>query len=454
MIAAVEDPSACTKCGKPEPRQDEDVLDTWFSSALWPFATLGWPEETVDLQKFYPTSVLVTARDIINLWVGRMIVTGLQFRGENPFRKVVINPTLLDDEGSRQSKSKGTGVDPLVLLEKYGADPLRFALAWLTTGTQDIKFGDKFSIQRVEMSRNFVTKLWNAARYVAAKMEKTKSASPLRQAPGKPDDPIEDRWILSRRHWAVEQVTDALERFDFGGAAQVLYSFVWDDFCDWYIELSKRRADEPAAVGTLHEVLRSVIRLLHPLMPFVTEEIWQRLGEDGSISKAEWPAPGSRDADLERRMDLLFQVVRGVREMRNRNHIPDRQPLPLIVCVRDEETGEILRGGSDVIRSQARIDKLDVGVGLSKPKAAVAFAHERFTAYIPLAPKDLEAERERTRKERSKTESDLERKRKQLANPRFQEARPDLAAQIEAQVADLDEKLQELDGQLKELETQ
>ena len=191
VMAATETPSKCQECDSTKLRQDEDVLDTWFSSALWPFATLGWPEETASLEKFYPTQVLVTGRDIINLWVGRMIFAGLEFRGEKPFTDVLIHATLMDDQGQRQQKAKGTGVNPLELIDKYGADPLRFALAWLTTGTQDLKFGKGMSVQRVEMSRNFLTKLWNACRFVAQK-----GSSP--GAPGKLEA-VEDRWILSRQ---------------------------------------------------------------------------------------------------------------------------------------------------------------------------------------------------------------------------------------------------------------
>jgi valyl-tRNA synthetase len=447
-VAAVEDPAACPTCGDRALKQDENVLDTWFSSALWPFATLGWPDETPDLEKFYPTQVLVTSRDIINLWVARMIVTGLEFRGEKPFSDVIIHATLMDDEGKRMSKSKGTGVDPLELIDVYGADPLRFALALITTGTQDFKFGKKFSKERVEMSRNFVTKLWNASRYVASKVGDAPAKAPKE---GLND---EDRWILSRLSTTVGRVTDALDRYEFGEAAELLYKFVWDDFCDWYIELSKRRADAPAVRQTLAFALDQTLRILHPFIPFVTEEIWQKLGRKQPLMTSAWPEadPAARDEGLEERMGLVFDAVRAVRDIRNRNTIPPKVALSAVISAKDDATAALLRAGAGIVRSQANADEVSVGVGFSKPKFAGTAACGRFTVYVPLEGKiDPKAEAERTRKELESTRKQAEQAERQLSNEEFRKRKPEMAAEIATKLDALRSKIADLETHLREL---
>src|SRR5262249_36557850 len=250
VIAAVDTPTQCPTCSSGDLRQDSDVLDTWFSSALWPFATLGWPEETPDLKKFYPTQVLVTDRGIINLWVARMIMMGLEFRGKEPFTDVIIHATIMDDAGQRMSKSKGTGVDPLILLEKFGADALRLALALSSTGTHDFRFGKSLSEKRAEQARNFITKLWNATRYVATSAP---DAGP--GLPPEKDWKLEDRWIASHLNRTIQVVSESLQSYEFGRAANELYSFVWDDFCSWYIELTKKRLSEDTARRMLRHVI-------------------------------------------------------------------------------------------------------------------------------------------------------------------------------------------------------
>ena len=446
--AATETPAACAACGDAALAQDEDVLDTWFSSALWPFATLGWPDETPDLEKFYPTQVLVTSRDIINLWVGRMIVSGLEFRGEKPFSDVIIHATLMDDEGRRMSKSKGTGVDPLEAIDAHGADPLRFALALISTGTQDFKFGKRFSKERIEMSRNFVTKLWNASRYVASKIPAADAKAPLERRQD------EDRWILSRLSTTIARVTDALDRYEFGEAAEALYKFVWDDFCDWYIELSKRRTDDPVVQGTLASVLDKTLRVLHPFIPFVTEEIWQKLGRKQSLMTCAWPDAGEadRDAALESRMDLVFEAVRAVREIRNRNAIPPKTPLAAVLSAKDEATAALLRAGADIVRSQANVDEVSVGIGLPKPKFAGAVACGAFAVYVPLEGKiDVKAEVERSKKELENARGQAAQAEKQLGNEEFRKRKPEMAAEIAGKLEALRAKAAELEAHLREL---
>jgi valyl-tRNA synthetase len=447
-VASVDPVRKCPDCGVEGLRQDEDVLDTWFSSALWPFATLGWPEQTPELEKFYPTQVLVTGRDIINLWVARMAMTGLEFMKGLPFTDVVINSTIMDDEGKRMSKSKGTGVDPLELIEAYGADALRFALAWLTTGTQDLRFGKKFSKQRVEMCRNFVTKVWNAARYAASKIGDAPARAPSEGATE------EDRWILSRLAGTAAAVGEALDRYEFGDAAQQLYKFVWDDFCDWYIELSKRRADAPAARQTLHFVLDKTLRLLHPFLPFVTEEIWQKLGRKQPLMTcaATDPDHTMRNEALERRMDLVFEAVRAVREVRNRNGLSPKTALSATLSAKDEATAELLRVGLPIVKDQANAGEVGVGVDLPKPRFAAAVVGAAFTVFVPLEGMiDVAAETARTEKELEKARAQAEQYGRQLSNEAFRAKKPALAAEIETKQADLKDRIADLETHLKEL---
>ncbi|HXX39665.1 MAG TPA: valine--tRNA ligase [bacterium] len=347
VVASVAAPTNCPACGKRDLTQDPDILDTWFSSALWPFATLGWPRETEDLRYFYPTSALVTARDIIFLWVARMIMFGLEFMGDVPFRDVYINPTVLNIEGKRMSKSLGTGIDPLVLVDRYGADSLRFALINRCTGEQDLRFSEKM----VEDTRNFANKIWNAARFVRMAIgeeDPGSSSAPARTegctspwgaeaAPRRPSmaggRTLPDRWITCRFARMAKDVASALERYEFRDACASLYAFIWGEYCDWYVEMAKEnlRAEQAVADGTrrvLAGVLSETMVLLHPIMPFLTEEIWQALPHEGeTIMRAAWPVPeqGSArsdwvarlaDEEAEAAMAEIIGLVRAVRGMR------------------------------------------------------------------------------------------------------------------------------------------
>jgi valyl-tRNA synthetase len=345
MIASIERPASCPKCGGVDDMlagaalaraagpgsagrtftQDPDILDTWFSSALWPMATLGWPDETDDLRYFYPTNTLATARDIIFLWVARMIMFGLEFRGEVPFSDVYINPTVLNIEGRRMSKSLGTGLDPLDLIERYGADSLRFALINRCTGEQDLRFSEKM----VEDTRNFANKIWNAARLVRLHLERHDVPA------GRPRDvrTLPNRWILGRFARAAADVTAALETFEFSAGCRRLYEFIWNEFCDWYLEMAKvdlqmagngqSKPVEAAAGETRHVmswVLANTMALLHPVMPAITEEIWQALPHDGeTVMRTPWPdAPGewSDDAAAEGAMGEVMEITTAIRGLR------------------------------------------------------------------------------------------------------------------------------------------
>ena len=334
VVASKTAPARCPKCGETTLTQDPDVLDTWFSSALWPLGTLGWPAETADLGYFYPTSTLVTGRDIIFLWVARMTMFGLEFRGDVPFRDVYINPTVLNIEGKRMSKTMGTGTDPLLLVDRYGADSLRFALINRCSGEQDIRFSEKM----VEDTRNFANKIWNAARFVRMNLD---AAPPPPPIPGKASLGVADRWILSRLARTGAAVTGSLERFEFREACQHLYEFIWSEFCDWYVEMAKQDLREPemparpaVTRAVLSRTLAAAMTLLHPIMPSLTEEIWQALPHEGpTIMRAPWPAnlEAWLDPEAEREMGLVMDLVRTIRGMRADVGLPPSEPVPITV---------------------------------------------------------------------------------------------------------------------------
>jgi valyl-tRNA synthetase len=446
--AAVETPKACPTCGDEVLRQDPDVLDTWFSSGLWPFATLGWPEETADLKKFYPTQVLVTDRGIINLWVARMVMMGLEFRGREPFSDVIIHATIMDDAGQRMSKSKGTGVDPLILLEKYGADALRFALAMVSTGSQDFRFGKNLSVQRTEQARNFITKLWNACRYVATSAPDASSGLPAGW-----DRKLEDRWIVSRLNRTAQVVTGALEAYEFGRAANELYTFIWDDFCSWYIELTKKRVGEETARALLRHVAGVSLRLLHPVCPFVTEELSARLGGTSSLMRAEWPKAAAANPDLEARMAAAFEVVRGVREVRNRYGIAASEALPVAVSFRDPELRNALGGEvEEIVRRLGTVSAVDSGVNLERRPGSARWTGSDVSVYVGIAGKfDPAKEIARSEKEGAALEAQVVRTRAQLGNEAFRKAKPEMAAELEEKLKEMESKAAELKAHLAEL---
>ncbi|HKV43412.1 MAG TPA: valine--tRNA ligase [bacterium] len=334
VVATKTPPARCPKCAGTSLTQDPDVLDTWFSSALWPLATLGWPRETADLGYFYPTSTLVTARDIIFLWVARMIMFGLELRGEVPFRDVYINPTVLNIEGKRMSKTMGTGLDPLLLVDRYGADSLRFALINRCSGEQDLRFSE----QMVESTRNFANKIWNAARFVRMHLDEGPGSLEL---PARASLALTDRWILSRFARTAVAVTGSLERFEFREVCQHLYEFIWNEFCDWYVEMAKHDLREPPAAdhprvtrAVLSRTLSGTMQLLHPIMPSLTEEIWQALPHEGAtIMRAPWPTDLEMwiDPEAEDQLGLVMNLIRAVRGMRADAGVPAGDSVPLTV---------------------------------------------------------------------------------------------------------------------------
>ncbi len=384
--------------GKPLVRQDEDVLDTWASSWLWPFATLGWPDKTPDLARFYPTQFLSTAREIIYLWVARMVMAGyelldhLPVEQRCPFSTCYVHATVLDGKGRRMSKSAGNGIDPLDMIEKYGADAVRLSLLLLTREGQDVKLSE----DRFEMGKRFTNKVWNAARFVLQNLSAAGAGADLR-APLRPSE-LEDRWILSRLAHARDEVSAALEAYRFNDAANALYRFVWNDFCDWYLELVKSRLAEgeptrAAACGTLARVLDGTLRLLHPFTPFQTEVLWKALHEvRGEASpdllvRTPWPEAGTlaqRDEAAERELGVLQELVRAVRSVRALTTLGDRKPLVAVVSAPRAADREVLASSAARARALAVLSSLEVHERAERPPASAVGVAAGFEVFIPL----------------------------------------------------------------------
>ncbi len=409
--ASAEDLERCPKCGGPV-KQEEGVLDTWFSSALWPFATLGWPKETEDLQRFYPTDILFTARDILYLWVGRMIMMGLEFMKEVPFHKVYVHPTILTEEGKRMSKSLGTGIDPLQLVEKYGADAVRFGLAVQSTTGQDLRF----STNRIEMARTFCNKIWNAARFVLLNTTEADS-SPI----GKPTA-LFDRWVLSRLHRCIDEVTRALENYDFDSASLAIYNFFWDDFCDWYIEVAKKRIKEAIVRSLLQEVLDVSLRLLHPFMPHLTEEIWQKLPhKEESICLTPWPCKEDYplDEEAEERVRIIQELIKTVRNVLRMIGASSSFKPTLYIQYDSDVTSPLSREELDVIKSLCALKASKV-VDAPPQNKYVREKVGNLNLFIEVKElKYLMEEAERVEKQLKKVEEELKRVEAKLNNPEF-----------------------------------
>lgn len=418
-ICAKEDPLSCPKCKSQRIEQDPDVLDTWFSSALWPFSTLGWPENTPELKHFYPTSVLVTGRDIIFFWVARMIFMGLEFRGEVPFHKVMIHGLILDPLGRKMSKSLGNGVDPIEVIEKYGADSLRFMLITGNTPGNDLRF----HMEKLEAVRNFLNKIWNASRFVIMNL------SDYREKTGG-ELTLADRWILSRYEDTVESVTLSLKRFDLGEAGRLLYDFIWNEFCDWYIEMSKKRLydkENPegrrTAQSVLLKILEGTMRLLHPFMPFLTEEIWQNLPTSGkTIMLESYPqVSGYRNEEAEREMAVLMDVIRAVRNIRAEMNVAPGRKADIILVSADQEIRRILDQGAAEIKHLASCENITVLEKLEKdlPQSASAVLND-LIVYVPLRGLlDIEKELAKIRKEINNAMEEQKRLENKLNNPGF-----------------------------------
>ncbi len=431
IVVDRQTPHACPKCGSARLEQDPDTLDTWFSSALWPFSTLGWPDETAELKYFYPTNTLVTAYDIIFFWVARMIFSGCEQMGKAPFDTVLIHGLVRDAQGRKMSKSLGNGIDPLEIIDQYGADTLRFALATGNSPGNDMRFSD----EKVKASRNFANKIWNASRFLLMNLDESITEARLPAALE-----TEDKWVVSLYNTLVREVTDNLERFELGIAVQKLYDFIWDILCDWYIELCKTRLaaggeTAKAAQQVLVYVLGNTLKLLHPFMPFITEEIWQSLphaGEGPSIMVAKWPVYDEalsfarEEADFQKVMD----IIRAIRNQRAEMNIPPAKKAKVYI-----ETGEleVFRAGAPFLERLASAQSVEVGERFDLP-GAVQVVTPAAKAFIPMDQLiDREKELARLQKEKEKCLSDIAFVERKLQNEAF-------VAKAPAQVVEAERK--------------
>ena len=449
-IVAKEEPTVCSKCGCTHLDRDEDTLDTWFSSALWPFSTLGWPESTEDLKYFYPTNTLVTGYDIIFFWVARMIFSALEYTGEVPFDTVLIHGIVRDAQGRKMSKSLGNGVDPLLEIEKYGADALRFSLATGNSPGNDMRYIP----EKVESSRNFDNKLWNASRFILMNLPEDQ------KAPYLPDDlSLEDKWVLSKYNNLVKDVTENLDKFEIGVAVQKLYDFIWDIFCDWYIELSKVRLnseDEKAADtarAVLVYVMTGMLQLLHPFMPFITEEIWQSLPHEGdSIMISKWPEY-SKDLEFtaeEAEFERIVKGIRAIRVRRNEMNVPPSRKAKVII---ESGYGDTFESGAVFFKRLAYASEVEINVANVDP-SAVTIITDDAKIYMPLGDLiDFEAERARLNKERDAVLKDIQFVENKLNNPGFVSKAPEkVVAEQRKNLEVYKEKLSMVEERLKALQ--
>ena len=447
--------------------QDPDVLDTWFSSALWPFSTLGWPEETEDFKRYYPNSLMSTGFDIIFFWVARMAMMGSQFTGQIPFKDVYINGLVRDEHGAKMSKTKGNGIDPLELLDKYGTDALRYALVKEVVGAgQDIrlaydrKTGESAS---VEAARNFANKIWNASRFVLMNLEGQTPAqlgSPVPEALE-----LADRWILSRLHSTATQVIAELEAYGLGEGARLLYSLIWDDFCDWYIELVKPRlrgenlASKRTAQQVLAIVLETILKLLHPWMPHITEEIWQLLtqvNQTTSISVQPYPTPDPTwiDPQLEREFGLVIQTITSLRNLRAETGLKPHQTIRALLLTTDPAEQRILTAAQAYIRDLVKAEALEITGSLAtEPKQVAAAVVGTVQVLMPLAGLvDVEALRAKLQKDLAKLEKEAQGIRARLENPNFlNRANPEVVQASQEQLAELEAQMRLLGSRLENL---
>ncbi|WP_068774138.1 valine--tRNA ligase [Paenibacillus sp. FJAT-26967] len=454
VTVAHEDAHQCSHCCSENIRQDEDVLDTWFSSALWPFSTLGWPEQTEDLQRFYPTNVLVTGYDIIYFWVARMIFSGLEFTDQVPFQDVLMHGLIRDADGRKMSKSLGNGVDPLEVIANYGADAMRYMLSTSSTPGQDLRF----RMERVEQTRNFANKIWNASRFALMNLEGFTAADiDLSGELG-----TADRWILHRLNETSREVTRLIDLYEFGETGRLLYNFIWDDLCDWYIEFSKLSlyGQDEAAKKTTQSVLAYVLdrtqRLIHPFMPFISEEIWQHLPHEGdTITLAAWPAYDEKfeAADAVREMELLMDVIRAVRNIRAEVNVPMSKKVELLVKPSTPDAQTILSRNEEYIRRFCSTSELSISMDIASPDKAMTAVVTGAELFFPLAGLiDIGQEVARLEKEIQTLNGEVSRIEKKLSNEGFIAKAPAKVIEEEkAKMADYAEKRDKVQARLAEL---
>ena len=448
VMVSAQEVHTCSKCGSNHVHQDPDTLDTWFSSALWPFSTLGYPDDTKELEYFYPTDTLVTGYDIIFFWVARMIFSGVEHMGQVPFHTVLIHGLVRDAQGRKMSKSLGNGIDPLLVIDQYGADALRFTLATGNAPGNDMRFSD----EKVKASRNFANKLWNAARFVLMYLGNDYSY------PGLPKDlAIEDKWILSKVNTLAKEVTDNLERFELGIAVAKLYDFIWDVFCDWYIEIAKIRLQSGEGADTakavLVYVLTDILKLLHPFMPFITEEIYQAIPHDTeSIMISKWPEydPTLSFADEEAQMEKIMDAIRAIRNRRAEMNIPPSKKSKVYV---ETAFADVFAVGSEFMKRLAYASDVEIADAFGDLGNTVTIVTNDAKIYIPLGDLvDFEAEAKRLQKELAAAEEKLAFINKKLDNPGFVNKAPEkVVQQNRDEAAKLTEKIANLRSSLENL---
>jgi valyl-tRNA synthetase len=462
VMVAKEEPRSCSKCQSDQLKQETDVLDTWFSSALWPFSTMGWPEATDELKVYYPTSVLVTGFDILFFWVARMMMMGLKFMSDVPFRDVYIHGLVRDERGEKYSKTRGNVVDPLELIDRFGADALRFTLAALTMPGSDLKLSES----RTEGYRHFANKIWNASRFVLMNLE---SWTPDRMAdPSSPEAfSLPDRWIRMRLNETIRSVRKSLEEYKFNEACHAIYQFIWHEFCDWYLEMTKlylyREADgkrQDLTRKTLLEALDAILRLLHPFMPFITEEIWQQLPhrkEDESIMVAAFPAPDQRydDQRAEGEMEWIIEAVNSLRNIRGEMNLPPSEQISVHIRTKDDEAEKRLREQESFIRFLASAKELTIGPAIEKPLYSAFALVQKAELFVPMDRTRMEEEVKRLQKEILKIEKESGFVMKKLSNEQFlSKAPPEVVQEVKTKALEFvaqREKLEESLGKIREM---
>ena len=461
MVVSRVTPDKCPKCGSTHLTQDPDTLDTWFSSALWPFSTLGWPDETPELKYFYPTDVLVTGYDIIFFWVIRMVFSAYEQMGERPFKTVLFHGLVRDDKGRKMSKSLGNGIDPLEIIDQYGADALRLTLITGNAPGNDMRFYR----EKVEANRNFANKIWNASRFVLMNMPDEAAGDKALYKPEDKDLLPADRWILSKVNTLVKDVTDNMEKYELGVAVQKVYDFIWDEYCDWYIEMVKPRLyakdseDEKdqisrnAALYTLKTVLVTAMKLLHPYMPFITEEIFCNIqDEEESIMVSEWPVYSDEFdfAKEEAEIETIKEAVRGIRNVRTEMNVPPSRKAQIYVVTADKDAAESFAENGYFLKNLAYASEVKIQAdkaGIAEDAVAVMLAHAAI--YMPFSDLvDIEKELERLKKEEKRLEGELKRSESMLNNEKFLSKAP------EEKIAEEKEKLAKYEKMMEQVKNQ
>ena len=454
VIVAKEEPKTCTRCKSKNIQQETDVLDTWFSSALWPFSTLGWPNSTDELKTFYPTSVLVTGFDILFFWVARMMMMGLHFMGDVPFRDVYIHALVKDEQGQKMSKSKGNIIDPLVVLDSFGTDSFRFTLSVLAAQGRDIRLSE----ERIAGYRNFMNKIWNAARFSLMNLKDCKS-------PSIDTDTLTlaDTWIMSRIGAVADEISDHIEGYKFNDAASICYQFVWHEFCDWYLEMvklelySEDQKRREVAQSVMQILLSGVLRLLHPFVPFITEEIWQRMPHtEGSIMVSQFPQRTefiSNEKSI-KEMDLIKEVITGVRNIRGEMNIPPKKDVKIVIDVKGAKEKEILKNNFAYITSLAKVESIDVVSDMGKPDSSATYVFSDIQVHVLLKGLiNYDDERKRIYKGIKKIEKEIEISKKKLANSDFLNQAPShIVENVKEKVQHMNMKLEKLHQNLTILE--